>query len=178
MLQFYLTIAESGERGKFEQLYRRYKSIMLSCAYSILKDEGMAEDAVHNAFMRILNNLSKLDEVESPRTRAFVLVVTENAAKSLYSKLNRVKVVEFDENVPTAATVEKSVESTLTAEFIAQKIAELPEKYSRVMLLRYYNNLNDKEIASVLGISAPAVRKRLERGRKQLGDLLGGLINE
>ena len=178
MLQLYLTLAEQGERGKLESLYRRYKSIMLGCAYNILRDEGLAEDAVHNAFMRILNNLSKIDEVESARTRAFVLVITENAAKSLYTKLRRTQIVELDENIPESSDVEKTAENRLTAELVAQKIAELPEKYSRVMMLRYLNNLNDKEIASVMGISASAVRKRLERGRNQLGALLGGLTYE
>ena len=81
MLQLYLTLVEDGEVGKLEALYREYKSKMLSKAYSVLRDEGLAEDAVHNAFMRILKNLDKIDEVKSSRTRGFVLVITANVAK-------------------------------------------------------------------------------------------------
>lgn len=178
MLSFYLALAESEEeKGKFERIYHNYKNIMLSCAYSILKDESLSEDAVHDAFMRILSNLSKIDEVDSPRTRGFVVVVTENVAKTIYNKRNRVKLIELDENIPYDESLEQSAEQNITAEYIAEKIALLPDNYKSVMTLRYSHGLSDKEIASVLGISHSLVRKRLERGRKALGKLLGGIIN-
>ncbi len=179
MLSFYLTLADGdNEKDKFERIYHKYKGLMLSCAYSILKDESLSEDAVHNAFLRILSNLSKIDEVDSPRTRGFVLVITENVSKTMYNSLNRVKVIELDENIPYDVTVEQKTEQNLTAEFIAEKIALLPENYRSVLTLRYFNGLDDKEIASVLGISHSLARKRLERARKALGKLLGGVINE
>lgn len=179
MLSFYLTLADSdNEKDKFERIYHTYKGLMLSCAYSILKDESLSEDAVHNAFMRILSNLSKIDEVDSPRTRGFVIVITENVSKTMYNSLNRVKVIELDESIPYDVTVEQKAEQNLTAELIAEKIALLPENYRSVLTLRYFNGLDDKEIASVLGISHSLARKRLERARKALGKLLGGVINE
>ena len=179
MLRFYLTLADGdNEKDKFERIYHTYKGLMLSCAYSILKDESLSEDAVHNAFMRILSNLSKIDEVDSPRTRGFVIVITENVSKTMYNSLNRVKVVELDESIPYDVTVEQKAEQNLTAELIAEKIALLPENYRSVLTLRYFNGLDDKEIASVLGISHSLARKRLERARKALGKLLGGVINE
>ncbi|MCR5652456.1 MAG: sigma-70 family RNA polymerase sigma factor [Ruminococcus sp.] len=179
MLAFYLSLAQTeAEKGKFERIYCQYKNLMLSCAYSILKDESLSEDAVHDAFMRILKNLSKIDEVDSPRTRGFVAVITENAAKTIYNKLNRVKLIELDETIPMDENIEQSAEQNITAEFIAEKISLLPDNYRSVMTLRYFNGLNDKEISDVLGISHALVRKRLERGRKALGKLLGGIIDE
>lgn len=179
MLSFYLTLADTeSEKTKFERIYHTYKGIMLSCAFSILKEESLSEDAVHEAFLRILSNLGKIGEVESARTRGFVLVITENISKNIYNKQNRIKIVELDENIPFNQTTEQTAEQNLTAELIAEKIAELPENYKSVLMLKYLNGLNDKEIASVLGISASLARKRLERGRKALGKLLGGVINE
>ena len=177
MLQLYLTLVEDGEVGKLEALYREYKSKMLSKAYSVLRDEGLAEDAVHNAFMRILKNLDKIDEVKSSRTRGFVLVITANVAKSMYTREKRVTVVELDETLPEPTDVETQTERRLTAELIAEKIAALPESYSSVTMLRYRNGLSDGEIASALSLSPSTVRKRLERGRKKLSELLGGTID-
>lgn len=179
MLSFYLSLVDDrDDKGKFERIYRQYKNLMLSCAFSILKDESLAEDAVHDAFMRILKNLDKIDEVQSPRTRGFVVVITENTAKTLYNKMNRVKLVELDDNIPMDESVEQNAEQAITAEFIAQKIDELPDNYKNVMLLKYLNGLNNKEISNALGLSDTLVRKRLERGRKALGNLLGGIIDE
>ncbi len=178
MLQLYLTLAESGEeRGKLEEIYREYKSIMLGCAFSILRDEGLAEDAVHNAFLRILKNLGKIGDVKSPQTRGFVIVVTENVAKSMYTKRSRTAAAPLEEDIPDSGSVETAAEQRLTAELIAKKIAELPERYSRPMILRYLNDMSDSEISSLLSISPANVRKRLERGRKKLSTLLGGQID-
>ena len=179
MLRFYLTLVDGEEeKGKFERIYRQYKNLMLSCAYSILNDESLAEDAVHDAFLRILKNLDKIDESDFPRTRGFVVVITENVSKTLYNKINRVKIVELNENIPFNESIEQNTEQNYTAELIADKIAQLPDNYKSVMVLKYRNGLGDKEIASVLGLSHALVRKRLERGRKALGKLLGGIIDE
>ena len=172
MLQFYLTLVDGAEeRSKFEQVYIHYRALMLSRAYEILRDTGLAEDAVHNAFIRILQNISKLDEVESPRTKSFVVIVTENVAKTMYAKNMRQKTVPLDETYRSPVSIAEA-EGRINAEYVAQKIAELPEQYSRVMMLRYLNQLTNKEIASVLRISEAAVRKRLERARRELSRLL------
>ena len=173
MLQFYLTLVDGAEeKSKFEQIYIQYRSLMLSRAYEILHDTGLAEDAVHNAFIRILQNVSKLDEVESPRTKSFVVIVTENVAKTMYAKNMRQKTVSLDEAYQSPISVAEAAEGRINAEYVAQKIAELPEQYSRVMMLKYLNQLTNREIASALRISEAAVRKRLERARRELSRLL------
>ncbi len=175
MLALYLlSLNGENEKGKFETLYTLYKGLMLSRAYEILGDRDYAEDAVHNAFMRILNNLDKLEEPEHPRSKGFVMIVLENVAKTMYVKRKKEKIVELDENIAWDKSVEADAERKLTAEYVAEKIAALPEKYRDVMVLKYLNGLNDKEIASALGISPAAARKRLQRSRESLRILLGG----
>ncbi|MCH5299178.1 MAG: sigma-70 family RNA polymerase sigma factor [Ruminococcus sp.] len=173
MLQFYLTLVDGAEeKSKFEQIYIQYRGLMLSRAYEILRDTGLAEDAVHNAFIRILQNIAKLDDVESPRTKSFVVIVAENVAKTMYAKNMRQNVVPLDETYQSPVSIAEAAESRISAEYVAQKIAELPEQYSRVMMLKYLNQLTNREIASALKISEAAVRKRLERARRELSRLL------
>ena len=173
MLQFYLALVDGAEeKSKFEQIYIQYRSLMLSRAYEILRDTGLAEDAVHNAFIRILQNMGKLDEVVSQRTKSFVVIVTENVAKTMYAKNMRQKTVSLDETHQSSVNIADTAEGRISAEYVAQKIAELPEQYSRVMMLKYLNQLTNREIASVLKISEAAVRKRLERARRELSRLL------
>lgn len=176
MLAFYLTLADNG-RDLFERIYLRYKNLMLTRAYEILGDTQLAEDAVHNAFMRILKNLAKLDSAESARTRGYVMIVTENVAKTMYNQNRRQAVIELDEAVADTFEVAEKVEQRLTAELLAQKIALLPDNYRGVILLKYLHGLSDREIASSLSISQSAVRKRLERARKALSKLIGGNID-
>ena len=98
MLTFYLALAQSdNDKDKFEQIYIRYRKLMLSVAYNILGDSELSEDAVHNAFMRILNHLDKLDDVDSPRTKGYVVIVAENVAKTMYTQRKRIVALENEE---------------------------------------------------------------------------------
>jgi RNA polymerase sigma-70 factor (ECF subfamily) len=79
--------------------------------------------------------------------------------------------------MPDDSQVESDIENKLTAELVAEKIAVLPDIYRDIMVLKYLHELNDKEIASTLGISEAAARKRLQRARERLKKLIGGNKN-
>ena len=69
----YLQMIESDEdKSKFEQLYIMYKGLMFHVAMKILKNEFDAEDAVHQAFLSLIENLKKISDVKCPKTRACV----------------------------------------------------------------------------------------------------------
>ena len=56
MLQFYLSMMNSGEdKALVEFLYNEYKQLMFKTAYAILRNRESAEDAVHDAFLRVIN---------------------------------------------------------------------------------------------------------------------------
>lgn len=68
----YLQMIESDEdKSKFEQLYIMYKGLMFHVAMKILKNEFDAEDAVHQAFLSLIENLKKISDVKCPKTRAY-----------------------------------------------------------------------------------------------------------
>ena len=48
------------EQEKFDQLYNAYSKLMYYIAFDVLKDEGLAQDAVQDAFVRLLKNIRKL----------------------------------------------------------------------------------------------------------------------
>ena len=177
MLTFYLALAGDNDKRLIEEIYLRYKNLMLNRAYEILRDKALAEDAVHDAFMRIIRNTDKLGSADSPRTKGYVVIVTENVANTIYTKSHKQNVVELDDAEPAKENVAAQVEGKLTAQLIAQKIASMPDKYREVMLLKYLHNMSDKEISSSLGISQSAARKRIERARFLLKKLLGGDVD-
>lgn len=90
MLPFYLQLLETeGEKQKFERLYERYRRLMHWIAVRILQDEHLAEDAVHEAFLRILQNFDGIDEILSSETRNFVAIVVRNTSLNLKKKQKR-----------------------------------------------------------------------------------------
>ena len=60
---------------------------------------------------------------------------------------------------------------------IEYAIEKLPNNYKLVIFLKYYNLMDSKEIAFILNITEATVRKRLERAKKLLKQLINGSDN-
>ena len=74
--------------------------------------------------------------------------------------------------------LEAIVEDKNIVEKVKKEIGLLPEIYRDTMSLKYYNDLSNKEISSVLSIPISTVKKRLQRGRKILIQKLGEKNND
>lgn len=68
-------IESDEDKSKFEQLYIMYKGLMFHVAMKILKNEFDAEDAVHQAFLSLIENLKKISDVKCPKTRAYIVII-------------------------------------------------------------------------------------------------------
>lgn len=161
-------IEDATHQTKFEAIYTAYRHAMLYAALKVLKDHSLAEDAVHEAFLRILDQLHKIDETDCHKTRKFLVVIVEHVAYDMYNKRKRRSESFLYEETEEVRTDDAAGEIQHIVRFIKQ----LPVTYSHLMVLRFVEGLSDQECAQVLNISEPAVRKRLERGRKLLKERL------
>lgn len=99
MLMMYLSVLETPEeQSKFEELYNQYRKLMYLCAKEILKDDALAEDAVQDAFLKIIYNFHKIGEVNCNRTRTkrFVVIVVENISIDIYRKERKMQRVPLE----------------------------------------------------------------------------------
>ena len=60
---------EYSDSEKLERLYELYEQKMYAVAFSILRNEWQAEDAVQDAFVRLLKNIRKLRDLEDEKTQ-------------------------------------------------------------------------------------------------------------
>ena len=61
MLSLYLSLVDSPEeKDKVRALYEKYHDLMMSVAFKIFRNEHDAQDAVHQAFITLINNLNKI----------------------------------------------------------------------------------------------------------------------
>jgi RNA polymerase sigma-70 factor (ECF subfamily) len=170
-------IDNSDDKVKFEKVYKNFKNIMLNRAYEIVKERQLAEDAVHNAFLKIINNLPKIYDADSNETKWYVIVIVTNEAKKIYNKENKILKAELMD-MESDFNLEAIVEDKNIVEKVKKEIGLLPEIYRDTMSLKYYNDLSNKEISSVLSIPISTVKKRLQRGRKILIQKLGEKNND
>ena len=85
MLIFYMSLIDSDEsKDKFESLYLKYRKHMKHIAMKILDDEHLAEDAVHNAFVKIISNLEKFNKINCQETRNLIVIIIRSVSIDMY----------------------------------------------------------------------------------------------
>lgn len=159
----YLAIIDSPEdQSKFEIVYNTYKSLMFYVADKILHNEQDAEDAVHNAFIKIAENIQKVGEPICPKTKSYVVTIVENKAIDIYRANQRRKEITYIDDISGIAG------ETQDAQGLEYCILQLPARYREVILLKYYHGFSCKEIAKQLGISEANAIKLDQRAKRKL----------
>ena len=172
MLLFYVSLIESDEsKTKFEIIYGEYKNLMFYVANQILGDTKDSEDLVHDAFLKLITIIDKIDDPKCPKTRNLVVTIVERKAIDLYRKRKRRQIVPLEEetiNVPSSFEPESVIEQSS----IARTIAMLPTRYRELLLLKYDSGLSEKEISELLSMTEANVHKTIQRAKKRLSAIL------
>jgi len=167
MLVYYLQMLDTPEeKVRFEQIYTKYRGLMYHVAEDILHDSQEAEDAVHNAFLRIIKKFSKFQNNPLKDIAPMVTVIAKNEAISLLrKKKNTIPLEDWDGFAET-------VEDSTNYQDLVGSFRHLPQTYRVVMEMKLLMGCSDGEIASKLGLSKTAVSTRLSRGRQLLRDIV------
>lgn len=168
MLLFYLSLIETEEdKSKFERLYYDYRKLMKHIAIDMLHDEFLAEDAVHEAFIKLTRHISGVNEDDRHKTKAFIVIIIKSVCLDMIRKDKKDKSFSLEE-IDSMGYVNDDSFKTLEVEDVYSVISSLSDTYREIIELKVVHNLSDKEIADVLGISNAVVRKRLQRAREIL----------
>jgi RNA polymerase sigma-70 factor (ECF subfamily) len=156
-------------------LVSQYAGTLYRVAFSVLRNAADAEDAVQEAFLRVLRHRDTLGEVRDQRV--WLIRIVWNI---VLDRKRRAKTRPETDDVAELARVLTS--NGLSAEQIASaaqhhahvlaQVERLPTKEREVLMLSAFEELNSVEIAEVLGITESSVRSRLFRARNLMADLL------
>lgn len=173
MLSIYLSMVETEEQRSFiEQLFSDYEEIMFRIAFAVLHNDDDAEDAVHEAFIRIISNIDRIRNIEPVKRKSYIVITTRNIAIDLYrSDMKQIDMGDCDVE-DDDEDVERDVFSQYDCETLNSAMSRLTDKLRRVLILYYYHEESTDNIAQMLGISTVAVRTRLFRARKALYNIL------
>ncbi len=138
-----------------------YSSMLLRLASTRLDTAADAEDAVQETFLKLLTARPVFRDAE--HEKAWLIRTTLHRASDIRRLAER-RNVPLEEAAQAAAPERGS--DLLAA------VRGLPEKYSAVIHLYYYEGYSIKEIAAMLGLPAPTVGTRLARGRERLRQML------
>ena len=184
MLSLYLAYLDTEQdKKRFEEIFMSYRKQMISLAFSILKNQEDAEDAIHNVFLRIAQkNWDTVRSIEDQTDlRNYLLKSTKNASLNISkirskNNLSLDTIDEFDVNGIYNLSDEGFIDSIcINIEYtrVVEAIKSLKDTYKDVMYYHFVMELPVIKIAKLLGQTVPTTQKQLVRGKKLLLNLLG-----
>ncbi len=151
--------------------YREHYAPLVRLASLLLDDVGSCEEVVQDAFVRIWRQGA---ELRSPdKLPAYLRSAVLNGARSRLRR--RLVQRRHLATVPPPAPRRAAEEDALAADpdlAVLDALRRLPDRQREVLVLRYYLDLSEAEIAATLGISAGSVKTHAHRGLATLASRL------
>ena len=141
-----------------------YSDMMYRVAFNITKNSDDAFDVCQDVFVRLVRNKSKIKNSE--HLKAWLLRATVNCSRSFCTQAYKKHCVSTDELVKQSFTDDREKSELFDA------VMRLPDKYSTVIHLFYYEDLSIEQIAKIMKMTKSAVKSRLHRGREILKQIL------
>lgn len=153
-------------------LYSAHRLSLVRLAILLVDDLASAEDVVQDAFVGLYRNR---DRVREPLAAVrYLRTSVVNGARSALRRRRTARAhLHLAEPVAEPAA---DADVMLAAEHreVFQALQKLPDRQREVLLLRYWSDLSEADIADALGISRGAVKSNASRGLDKLEALLGG----
>jgi len=169
-----------GERQKFRELILRYQSRVFAVALKVSNNHKDAEDISQEVFLQLYRSLGNFNGESSFST--WIYRITMNKAidfKRKQDKLKEHELEEIDSTLPEEKILspEAALLKNLDKELIHSYLIELPQSYSDILKLYYFEELTYSEIALKLNIAVKTVESRLYRAKRLIKDKhKGGII--
>ncbi len=147
-------VADEFVVRKFDDLYRAEYAPMVRLAQGLVDSSGRAEEIVQDAFAKVFERWNRLDE-----PGGYLRVSVINGARSELRRrevTRRLGIARRDE-----ATVEQR-------DYLLDALEQLPVKQKTVLVLRFYADLSEREIADALNIRPGTVKSTASRGLRNL----------
>lgn len=174
MLIFLLSVADEAQRDKVEEIYRKYHVEMFKVAMCKLRgrpnQQSEAEEALQNAFLKIIEYYDSIrfDESEACLRAYYLAIVTNEAINILKRHTEHICIEEIEERLPSNEDfLEQLCLQTEYAQ-VVQAIADLDDRYSIPLQLKYVEQLSVDEISALLDQSVKTVYTNISRGKSRL----------
>ena len=166
---------QHAEEAAIAGLVSQYAGTLYRVAYSVMRNAADAEDAVQEAFLRVLRHRDTLHEVRDQRVWLIRIVwnVVLDRKRRAKTRPETDDVAELARVLPAdGLSAEERAAAAQHHAHVLACVEQLPAKERQVLMLSAFEELTSVEIASVLGITESSVRSRLFRARNLMAGLL------
>ncbi len=165
---------QNGDPGAFEDLFHLYRDDVYRFSHLVVRDAVLAQDVVQEAFLKVFRSIDRFQFRSSFKSWLYRVVVNE-----AITILRRRKIKEdlhpilgdvtgrVDANSRRWQPEEFALESE-ERDVLHWAVGQLDPIHRSVVVLKYFHDFSDPEIAAVVGCPSGTVKSRLHRARELL----------
>jgi RNA polymerase sigma factor (sigma-70 family) len=165
------TAGRVTDKGKLrvEELYATHAQGAVRFAYLLVGDQEIAQDIAQEAFLHAFGRFADLRTPASFHSYLRATIVNLTRKHFRRRGLERLFVERLRAR-PVQNVTPPNVEQR---EMVTQALLKVPERQRAALVLHYYEDLSEHQVADLLGVSEQAARSLTARGRKALREQLG-----
>ena len=166
----WLTKAIQGDQDAFANIVETFQRPVFNLCYRMLGEAQEAEDAAQETFWRAYQNLRRYDPARPFPTWLLSIAAHYCIDQQRKRRFNTIALdILPDEDVPDSAPNPEKVFNQLDEKGQLQKLLiKLGPQDRAAIILRYWYDFSEEEIARTLSLTVSAVKSRLFRARKEL----------
>jgi RNA polymerase sigma factor (sigma-70 family) len=169
--------SKRGSRDALRCLYEKHRDGLLVLAVALSHDINVAEDAVHDVFVRFAENLAAFQLTGS--LRGYLATCVANHVHDLMRR-QRTQALGVQRHSSAACTPDDEPDRHLICnerlQMLSAALAQLPHEQRQVIALHIQGQLRFKAIAASLGLSVNTVKGRYRYGIRKLRSILNGAL--
>ena len=163
---------QTGDKEAFRTLVEQYRSMLFGTAYLMIRDRGLAEDAVQEALIQMWKHLPSLRLHSSFKAWLVRIVVNEVKQQFRKKQIPTVPLEQASEVTDDLDKAETAMIQNEESQHLRQALGMLPLEQREAVVLRYFSDLTVPEIAVVMGQREGTIKSRLSRALSHLGEIL------
>jgi RNA polymerase sigma-70 factor (sigma-E family) len=154
-----------GEPAGFGEFVAGRSPALLRTAWMLTGDAQLAEDLLQTALARTWPHWSR---IENGHPEAYVRRVMVRTHGAWWRRTRRGETPVADPPEPGGPASPDAYRAVDDRAVLTQALATLPRRQRQVVVLRYYDDLSEREVAAILGCSAGTVKSQAARGLAKL----------
>lgn len=164
---------QAGKGHLFSELYERFASKVYYRCLGVVKDKDLAQDLAHDVFIKVFSNLSKYKA--TAEFSFWINAITYNHCISYLRNAKRLRFEVIDENAnredDSDILYHEKIVRELQISQLDRMLKKMKPEEEVILMMRYQDGMQIRQIATILGIGESAVKMRLKRGRQHLAAL-------
>ncbi len=162
----------NGDAEAVRPLIERYAKPLAAVLQRALGPSPDVDDVYQETWIRVVRSAHRYDPAQ--RFSSWLFTIAWNLVKDRWRKRVEHADVDFAAMPSHDASIEERLVASGEAERVRALVARLPERLSQAILLRYFEELSEKDVAARLGVPVGTVKSRLHHGLRKLAESMNG----